>query len=125
MPSYPIKVRTCQQIKSNGIPCGSPAMRNHNFCYFHLGRQQQTTRISASLKRANRQAQEEFLKLTLEDENSIHIGVAQVIRLVLAKSIDHQTATTLLYALEVASDNVKNTSFDTSLDTTRAAYLDI
>lgn len=27
--------RKCEHIKTNGIRCGSPALRDENICYFH------------------------------------------------------------------------------------------
>jgi len=33
MSTYP--VAHCQHIKKNGSQCGSPALRNQQFCYFH------------------------------------------------------------------------------------------
>ena len=106
--------RSCQQVKPNGIQCGSPAMRQHNFCYFHLRWHRKGMQVNACLKSANVKAQEPIFKLTLEDANSIHVGVAHVMRQVVAKTIDDQSAHLLLYALQVASANVKNTSFDLS-----------
>jgi hypothetical protein len=35
MSTTPYFIRTCQHIKTNGIRCGSPAMRRSPFCYFH------------------------------------------------------------------------------------------
>jgi hypothetical protein len=28
--------RTCTHIKEDGVLCQSPALRDHQFCYFHL-----------------------------------------------------------------------------------------
>jgi hypothetical protein len=27
--------RTCSHIKTNGVKCGSPALRHNTLCYFH------------------------------------------------------------------------------------------
>jgi len=35
----------CNHIMPNGNTCGSPAMRNQRFCYFHNEQQKRTTRI--------------------------------------------------------------------------------
>ena len=29
------EIRTCEHIKTDGDPCGSPALRNWPYCYFH------------------------------------------------------------------------------------------
>jgi hypothetical protein len=45
--------RTCDHLKEDGVLCGSPALHNHNFCYFHLNaraddRRHPTSRPSVS-----------------------------------------------------------------------------
>jgi hypothetical protein len=40
---------------------------------------------------------------TLEDANSIQVGLAEVMRLLVTNQIDHRTAALMLYALQTAS----------------------
>jgi len=49
---------------------------------------------------------------TLEDANSIQVGLAEVMRLLVTNQIDHRTAALLLRALRTAAANVKHTSFE-------------
>jgi hypothetical protein len=49
---------------------------------------------------------------TLEDANSVQLGLAGVIRQLVHRDIDHKTAALLLYALQTASANLKSTSFE-------------
>jgi len=49
---------------------------------------------------------------TLEDANSIQLGLAGVMRQLLHREIDTKTAALLLYALQTASANLKHTSFE-------------
>jgi len=49
---------------------------------------------------------------TLEDANSIQVGLAEVMRLLVTNQIDHRTAALLLRALRTASANLKHTSFE-------------
>jgi hypothetical protein len=49
---------------------------------------------------------------TLEDANSIQVGLAEVMRLLVTNQIDHRTAALLLRALRTASSNLKHTSFE-------------
>jgi hypothetical protein len=49
---------------------------------------------------------------TLEDANSIQVGLAEVMRFVVTRQIDHRTAALLLHALRTASINLKHTSFE-------------
>jgi hypothetical protein len=49
---------------------------------------------------------------TLEDANSIQLGLAEVMRLLVTQQIDHRTASLLLRALRIAAANVKFTSLE-------------
>jgi hypothetical protein len=49
---------------------------------------------------------------TLEDANSIQLGLAEVMRLLVTQQIDHRTASLLLRALRTAAANVKFTSLE-------------
>jgi hypothetical protein len=49
---------------------------------------------------------------TLGDANSIQVGLAEVMRLLVTRQIDHRTAALLLHALRTASINLKHTSFE-------------
>jgi hypothetical protein len=107
MSSYPLTIRRCQHIKVNGTRCGSPAVREHNYCYFHVRWHKKGMQVNAYFK------QEQIRTLpTLEDANSIQVGVAEVMRQLLDEIIDHRTASLLLYALQIASANVKFTNFE-------------
>jgi len=82
-------------------------MREHNYCYFHVRWHRKGMQVNAYFKEQN------ILTLpTLEDANSIQVGLADVMRELKSGMIDHRTAALLLYALQVASANVKFTSFE-------------
>jgi len=49
---------------------------------------------------------------TLEDANSIQVGLAEVMRLLVTQEVDHKTGALLLYAMQTASANLKHTSFE-------------
>lgn len=49
---------------------------------------------------------------TLEDANSIQVGLAEMLRLLATQPIDHKTAALMLYALQTASINLNRTSFE-------------
>jgi hypothetical protein len=108
MPLYPETIARCQHIKVNGTQCASPALRRRKFCHFHKQYRQKKLQINANIQR-------ERLKITLpmlEDANSIQMGLAQVMRLLVTQQIDRGTAGTLLYALQTASCNLNRTSFE-------------
>ena len=110
---YPEHIRRCQHIKVNGTQCGSPALRQQKYCYFHQEHRERTVRINAHRRRT---VQEISLPV-LEDANSIQVGVMQVLRLLLGGQIEHKTAGLALYALQIASSNLARTAFEVSRPT--------
>ena len=106
MPSYPVTIRRCHHLKVNGTQCGSPALRREKHCYFHM-RWHSGAKFHAHLR-----AHEIAGLPILEDANSIQVGLAEVMRQLVTKEIDHRTAGLLLYALQTASANLRMTSFE-------------
>lgn len=102
----PVSIRRCQHIKVNGTQCGSPAVRDENCCYFHM-RWHGASEFAKDLRRRELTALP-----TLEDANSIQVGLAEVMRHLATQEIDHRTGALLLYALQTASANLKHTSFE-------------
>jgi hypothetical protein len=109
MPSYPINIRRCQHVKVNGTQCASPALRNEKHCYYHVECRRKTHEVNLNAPAPDHAT---MTLPTLEDANSIQMGLAEVIRLLATKQIDHRTAGLMLYALQTASANLKNTSFE-------------
>ncbi|SRR6266404_1042839 len=87
----------CQQVKTDGVRCGSPAMRGGPFCYFHE-------------RMVNRMPPSQFPPL--EDGNAIQCAIMQVLDGVAAGRMDRQTANTLLYGLQTASANLRKVRFE-------------
>jgi hypothetical protein len=107
MSTYPVTIRRCQHIKVNGIQCGSPAMRNERHCYFHEQCRLMSRQINMKF------SEHGIINLpTLEDANSIQLGLAEVMRLLVTQQIDHRTASLLLRALRTAAANVRFTSLE-------------
>ncbi|HVP53931.1 MAG TPA: hypothetical protein VMU45_02970 [Candidatus Eisenbacteria bacterium] len=94
--SYP----TCGHLKSNGIPCGSPALRGKQLCYFHqrdLDRGQRYSRL-------RRKAQSLRLYLPpLESADDVQAALFEVIDALAANCIEPRRAGALLFALQQAS----------------------
>ena len=106
MSSYPESVARCQHIKVNGTQCGSPALRNETYCYFHM-------RWALKSMEIDEGRQRERWNVTLalpEDADSIQMGLGEVIRLILTNRINHKTAALLVYTLQTASGNLRYTS---------------
>lgn len=107
MSLYPVSIRRCQHIKVNGVQCASPAVRDEMYCYFHM----RWHNASMSVMRKDRDHWIPGLP-TLEDANSIQVGLAEVMRLLVSEEIDHRTGALLLYAMQTASANLRGTSFE-------------
>ena len=89
------KIFPCQHIRTNGVPCSSPALRKRPFCYYH--------------NRTSRRPNPRPTGLPLlEDGNAIQFGIAEVIRRILLCDIDTKAAGLLLYAYQIASNNLDN-----------------
>ncbi|MGD0792971.1 MAG: hypothetical protein ABR920_14490 [Terriglobales bacterium] len=112
MPSYPVSIRRCQHIKVNGTQCGSPALRDEKYCHFHMQWSQKNMEINMNFHERGT-----ITLPTLEDANSIQVGLAEVMRLLVTNQIDHRTAALLLHALRTASVNIKHASFEPELPT--------
>ena len=95
-----VEIRRCQHIKVNGTQCGSPARRNEPFCHFHRENQPERVKVGG-------EAGVDVLMPVLEDAQSIQSVVRQVIMLVLGGKIDNKQAGVVLYALQIASTNLK------------------
>jgi hypothetical protein len=86
----------CRFIRSNGLKCHAAAMRGSQFCYFH-GR----TRICVARPR------KKPLQLPpLQDQESIHAALSQVIHALASGDLDGKRAGSLLYALQMAQQTV-------------------
>jgi hypothetical protein len=107
MPLYPERIARCQHIKINGTQCGSPALRLEKYCFYHMRWFYRTMDIHGPVNEPAR-----VTSPTLEDANSIQVGLAEMVRMLLDKQIDHKTAALVFYALQTAASNVRYTSFE-------------
>jgi hypothetical protein len=112
MSSYPQTIKRCQQIKINGTQCGSPALRDGKYCYYHI--RYHWPELEAM---PNRTEWRTASLPTLEDANSIQVALAHVIERLVMVEIDHKQAALILYALQTASMNLRRTSLEPKLRT--------
>ncbi len=101
--------RTCEHVKANGSFCKSPALRERDFCFFHLnclGRKLQR-------QKATQHDQGAPLELPpLENADAIQVALMQVTQAILDGRLDSKRAGLVLYALQTASTNLHYTSFE-------------
>src|SRR6266852_1149961 len=72
----------CRHIKVSGTQCGSPAVRSKSLCYYH----------------------QQHRPIVAECYSDIEYSTGQML---LQKRIERKTASLLLYALQIASSNLK------------------
>lgn len=103
--TYDCHIPRCQHIKTNGVQCGSPALRRRKFCYFH-------NRWRATHLDLNRAGSLHFTTHVelpvLEDADSIQVALMQVLRLILCRQLDTKTGGLMLYGLQTASLNLRH-----------------
>lgn len=100
-------VRTCTHIKVSGVRCGSPALRERQFCYFHQ-------RMHRGVRTPPR-ARLHPIAL-IEDGESIQIALMEVINGLMRNTLDFKRATLILRALSIAVKNANHAHFDIYAD---------
>ncbi len=96
-------VPQCQHTKKNGSQCGSPALRNQQFCYYHDRQRPVIQNLPGSAKFPPAP----FFLPRLEDANSIQRALGKVLEHLLHRRHDPKKAGVLLYALQQASTNLR------------------
>lgn len=104
MVNYPIEIRRCRHVRTNGTQCGSPALKAKEFCYFHEQNQPQPVELYID---GQRYADGQIVLPVFEDAHSIQTVIRQVVQLMLSRRIDRKDAGVLLYALQIAAGNLK------------------
>lgn len=96
-----VVIYQCRHIFTDGHRCGSPALRNEHFCYFH-----HTSRrpIQDAPKRKRRQTR--FALPNPEDRSAIQSSVGQVLQRLANNDLDPRRAGLILYGLQIASLNL-------------------
>ena len=92
----------CVHVKPNGMRCGSPAMHGEPWCFFH--------------DRWYNQPYEDTFP-PLEDGNGVQLALMQVVERLRretfrAGGLDPRLVKPLIFALKVAGQNARHTSFD-------------
>ncbi len=102
-------VPRCQHVKVNGTQCGSPALRRRRHCYFHNRMLDGKRRFAASREAKPRPL---FSIGLLEDANAVQVALMQVLQLLGSGQMEMKMAGLMLYGLQTASANLKNTKFE-------------
>jgi len=87
----------CRWVRQDGTSCGSPQMKKHIYCFAH--RQMMEARALALSLHAP------------EDANAIQIGIMRIQKALIEGTISTKTAGLLLYSMQLALQNVRQTTF--------------
>jgi hypothetical protein len=97
-------VKLCSHIKVTGVRCGSPALRDEAYCYFHL-------RMFRGVPTPKKSRIHPIA--LIENEESIQAALMETINAIVRNQIDLPRAHLILRALSIAVRNSRNVSFDT------------
>jgi len=104
-----IEAPKCQHVKTSGTQCGSPALKDNPFCYYH----QQCRTVTFNYRGMYRDYTESEIHLpAFEDLHSVQFTIRQVTELILRHKIDLREASLILYALQIASSNLKRLALE-------------
>ena len=91
---------TCHHIKEDGAYCGSPALRERKYCYYHL--MQRGRRLRRA--RALRDNQPYRLEIqSLDNLYAVRAALTDIAQALAAGQLDARTAGKLLYAIQQVS----------------------
>jgi hypothetical protein len=102
-----VEIRLCTHQKSNGSLCGSPALKEESYCYFHLNARERHLRQ----RRAARQ-QKPLQQPLLDDASAIQIAIGDTLNALLLDRVDVKTAALQLRGLQTAHRHAGQTDFD-------------
>ncbi len=95
-------LRLCSHIKTNGVKCGSPALRHNTLCYFHYQwqrRDQRRIRLGGPIGMNKNSGIELPL---LDGPEAILVSIMEIQHAIVDQRIPVKTATALLYSLQLA-----------------------
>jgi hypothetical protein len=95
-----MQYETCRHIKEDGAYCGSPALRERKYCYYHL--MQRGRRLRRA--RALRDNQPYRLEIqSLDNPYAVRDALTDIAQALAAGQLDARTAGKLLYAIQQVS----------------------
>jgi hypothetical protein len=98
MSTYPIP--QCQHTKKDGLQCGSPALRNQQFCYFH----DRSRPVIHDASGSARFPPAPFFLPLLENADAVQRALGKVCEHLLHRRLDPKKAGVLL--VQLASTNL-------------------
>lgn len=99
----PNNLYQCHHIFPDDTRCGSPRMRDEQFCYYHHDSRRPVVRPHDRIARRS-----SFSLLTPGSPNAILESLGEVMARIATNDIDSRRAGLLLYALQLASTNLRS-----------------
>ncbi len=99
----PDNLYQCHHIFPDDQRCGSPRLRDEQFCYYHHDARRPIVRPHDRIRRRST-----FSLFTPGSQNSILESLGEVMTRIAANDIDTRRAGLLLYALQLASTNLRS-----------------
>ena len=90
----------CEKVREDGTVCGCPQMKGYRYCYAH---ERMLEMRSGRLELP-----------ALEDANAVQMAIMRVQKALIDDEISEKKAGLLLYSLQMASSNLKQTTFTDS-----------
>lgn len=98
----------CSHEFQGGRRCGSPALRDEPYCYYHhpTRRPIRTMQSDRDARRARRQARQAFTLEAPTNQRELQLALSQIMQRVAANQLDNRRAGKLLFALEITGRNL-------------------
>jgi len=97
-----MQYETCHHVKEDGAYCGSPALREHKYCYYHF------TQRLRRLRRARALRDNVPYRLdipSLDSPYAVRNAISEIAQAIAAGQLEPLAAGKLLYAVQLASSN--------------------
>jgi hypothetical protein len=102
----PRKPYLCRHIFVDGRQCGSRALREQHFCYYHYAHR---TPVLARERRRRLASGFDLTRLDgLDNHTAIQLALSEVLGRIANNAIDPKNAGLLLYGLQVAGNNLRH-----------------
>ncbi len=96
----------CRHVQQRGTQCGSPALRNRDFCFYHQHLYDRHGAFRQDSVAAGYLIPGQHIELLpLEDRDSVQLALSMVINSLATGQLEPKRATALLYGLQLASMN--------------------
>jgi hypothetical protein len=101
-----MQYQLCRHIRTNGLQCQAPSLREANYCYFHTRLHQRHSAYRPQGDAARYVIAGQHVQLVaLEDRESVQIALSVVINALALGQLETRRATALLYGLQLAAMN--------------------